>query len=513
MKQRARLALLLLVAVGAVVFQSYRGKAAGSSPEKRERARFLVPQGATTFTFGRLRFERCELAEKRSAATTEAYCAPFEVPEDWDAPEGRKIALRLALVASREPAANDFIVLLAGGPGQSAIDNWPQIAAPLAPASKRRHVLLLDQRGTGGSNPLDCKGAGNEDELPDFDLARLREETRACLTRVQHKADPRHYTTTAAVRDLEALREALGHPSFDLVGISYGTRVAQQYLKRYPEGVRSVVLDGPVPNDLVVGAEFAGNLEDALRAQFALCTEDPACARAFGDPYAALTRLRDELRARPREVSFPDPVTFQPRSRRLDGDGLTTLVRIFAYAPETASLIPLAVREAAAGNYAPLMGQLALVTGNLEELVGSGMQLSVLCAEDADRLAPDPRAAATLLGNATVEALRAQCAVWPRGERPADFHEPVTGNTPVLVLAGEFDPVTPARYGEAIVEKLGNAKLIVARGQGHNVIGRGCLPKVVERFMDKLDARGLDTTCTDAFAATPPFIDFNGAAR
>jgi pimeloyl-ACP methyl ester carboxylesterase len=511
MKKFLRPALAVLAVAGVIAFKYWRAEPNGPAVARASHGRYVVPAGATAFTFGRLSFTACELAQPRTSATTAAFCAPFEVPENWDAPDGRKIALRLALVASAEPADDDFVVMLAGGPGQSAIDNWPQVASAFAPAAKRRHVLLLDQRGTGQSHPLTCKGADNE-ILEGFDLDKLRATTRSCLEQVSRDADPRYYTTTMAVRDLEALREALGSPRFDLVGMSYGTRVAQQYLKRHPDGVRSVVLDSPAPNDLAIGGEFARNLDDALKAQFALCTQDAACAKAFGDPYASLRALRDTLRAQPREVSYPDPTTFAPARQRLDDYGLTGLVRLYAYMPETAALIPLAVREAAAGNFAPLMGQLVMISQAASELAGNGMQLSVLCAEDVDRIAPDPRDADTLLGTSLTQIFQAQCAIWPHGTRPADFTAPTTGDTPVLVLAGELDPVTPPRYGEAIVPHLSNARLIVAKGQSHNVIGRGCIPKLVGRFLDTLAPRELDASCVDALGPTPAFLDYNGAA-
>ncbi len=511
MKKPLRYALVALAAIGVIAWKHWHARPADEASAKTTHGRFAVPPNARAFTFGSLKFNACELAQKHSAATTSAFCAPFEVPENWDAPDGRKIALRLALIASTEAADDDFMVMLAGGPGQSAVDSWPQIAAAFAPAAKRRHVLLLDQRGTGGSHALDCP-ATPEAEDESFDPARIRELTQACLAEVGKRADPRYYTTTMAVRDLQALRAALGGPQFDLVGVSYGTRVAQQYLKRDPAGVRSIVLDSPAPNELALGSEFARSLDDALKLQFAQCAKDSACAKAFKDPYANLRHLRDALNAQPQSVRYTDPVTFAATTRRLDGYGLIGLARMFAYTPETAALIPLAAHDAADGNYAPLLGQLKIVSDGIGELAGSGMQMSVICSEDADRFPPDASDADTLLGSTIVAAMRAQCDVWPRGTRPVDFNEPVAGDTPVLVLSGQFDPVTPPRYGEQILKHLGNARQIVAKGQGHNVIGRGCIPKLVGRFMDTLDPRALDTSCTDALGPTPAFIDFNGAA-
>ena len=508
--------LRIVVALAAVAYLGYTQLARNAGAAKTQIAA-PIAANAKSFRLGTLPFSACELPQKRSGARTQAYCAPFAVPENREAnraaPNGRKIDLRVALIKSEAVAADrDLVVLLAGGPGQSAIDSWPQIAGAFAPLRKHHHVLLLDQRGTGGSNGLLCKPEDGDKASDTLDVAAIRKSTRDCLAAVSDKADVRYYTTTDAVEDLEALRHALGDPSFDLVGVSYGTRVAQQYTMRHPDGVRSVVLDSVAPNELVLGQEFAANLDDALKAQFAHCTQDAACAKAFGDPYASLMRLRDALRAKPEDYALRDPVTFAALQGRVNEYSLAGLVRLFAYSPETAALLPLSIAEALRGNYAPLAGQSQLLTGDLADLSESGMQMSVICSEDADLLAPRPQDASTLLGNALVEAMRAQCEIWPHGARPADFHAPLKTDKPILVLEGELDPVTPPRYGEQVMRGFTNAKLIVAKGQAHSIMGRGCLPKLVGEFVEKLEPKTLDAKCVDALGPMPAFIDFNGSS-
>jgi pimeloyl-ACP methyl ester carboxylesterase len=511
MKKNMKVGIAALLAVLAFGYGKFRNKPSSTDSAQTTRGSYRISSNAESFRFGSLEFKSCELTQKHSAATTKAWCAPFQVPENRVDQGGRKLDLKFALIPSTQAADDDFIVYLAGGPGQSAIDTWPQMADSLGAARKHRHVLLLDQRGTGASNALECKGEEDEEALS-FDLERVRASTRRCLDEVNTHAAAQFYTTTDAVEDLEALRQALGAPKFDLVGVSYGTRVAQQYLKRHPEGVRSIVLDSVAPNELVLGGEFAGNLDAALKAQFANCAKQPACARAFPDPYATLIRLRNTLRDAPRQVSYPDPVDFKQKTERLDEFGLVALIRMFAYTPETAALIPHTVAQSLAGNDIPLMGQHRILEQGIESLARSGMQLSVICSEDADRLVPSDADAETLLGKRMAEVLKAQCAIWPRGQRPADFNEPSKGDTPILVLEGELDPVTPPRYGEQVMQHLDNARLIIAKGQGHNIIGRGCVPKLVSEFMDTLAPKTLDAGCVDELGPTPYFIDFNGAA-
>lgn len=473
-----------------------------------------IAANAKQFTMGTLDFKSCEIKQKQSGATTMAFCAPFSVPENRDAPAGRTIDLRLALIKSRASAANsDIVVFLAGGPGQAAVDTWPQVAGAFEPLLKHHHVLLVDQRGTGESNALSCKRSEGVSEAgEDFNPERVRQHTRDCLAIVEKKADPRYYTTTVAADDLEAIRTALGSPQFDLVGVSYGTRMAQQYVMRHPDGVRSAVLDSVAPNELALGEDFAANLESALKANFSTCVQTPACQKAFGDPYTNLYTLRDQLRAKPQDYTYRDPVTFKTDTAHLNQYNLAGLVRMFAYTPETAALLPLSISQGLQGDYTPLVGQDKILSGDLSDLSDNGMQISVLCSEDADLLAPRPEDANALLGNLLIESMQAMCDVWPHGTRPADFHAPLKTDKPILVLEGELDPVTPPRYGEQVVKNLGNARLIVAKGQGHNVIGRGCIPKVVEDFVDGLKPKDLNTKCVDALGPMPAFISFNGAA-
>ncbi|WP_243042130.1 alpha/beta hydrolase [Dyella sedimenti] len=479
-------------------------------------ARAAEPARPMTWQLGSLTLHPCELGQPNSGLSTAAWCAPFEVPENRDDPHSRKIGLKLAVIrSSAQVASKDMLVLLAGGPGQAATESWPGVAPALQSLTAHRHVLLLDQRGTGGSHPLTCKddNAGGDSVADDLDAHpdKQRAQIEQCLRQLEDKADPRYYTTTIAAEDLEDVRRALGSPSFDLVGVSYGTRMAQQYAMRHPEAVRSLVLDGVVPNELALGEDFARNLDDALKAQFARCSADEACRRRFNDPYQTLYQLRDALRANPHKVSFRDPQTYQSVQRVLSEYSLASVVRMFAYTPLTASLLPLSIDAAAHGDVGPLLGQAKLLSGDLSDSMNDGMQLSVICSEDADLLAPRPEDAHTILGTRMVDTLRNVCTVWPKGTRPADFHQPLKTDKPVLLLSGEYDPVTPPRYGEQVARNLPRSRHLVLTGQGHNVINAGCAPQLVKRFIENPDPKALDAKCLGRLRATPMFVDFNGA--
>jgi len=242
-----------------------------------------------------------------------------------------------------------------------------------------------------------------------------------------------------------------------------------------------------------------------VRRQLAACGTQRACRERFGDPVATLEALHVDLQARPRDASYRDSLTGEPREGRLDAATLAGIVRLYAYVPQLAAMLPYTLGEAAAGRPAALLAQ----AGMLESLVGEriylGTQLSVTCSEDAPRIRPDPRDAGTLMGTTFVDALLAQCADWPRGRVPADAREPVRSDRPVLLLSGEFDPVTPPRYGEQVLADLPRGRHLVARGQGHDVLAAGCIPQLVATFVERRGAADLDTGCLARLAATPPF--------
>ncbi|GLQ99500.1 alpha/beta hydrolase [Dyella mobilis] len=521
MQTRTVVRIAIAVAVlGAMAYQYLRvgdrGEAEQSpAPAAAAAQSKAVPDVVRTWRRGSLIFHSCELGRPGSGARAEAWCTTFEVPENRDDPHSRRIGLKLAIARSDAQApAPDVAVLLAGGPGEAATESWVAEAPAFDEVRKHHDVLLLDQRGTGGSNPLSCKGdtADSEDDSTTLNPDQMRKAVAVCLDEVKQKADPRYYTTTIATQDLEDVRKALGAPMLDLVGVSYGTRMAQQYLMHYPNSVRSVVLDSAAPNQVVLGEDFAANLDDALKKDFAGCLAVPACKQRLGDSMQTLYQLRDALRANPHTVSFRDPQTFQTVERPLTEFSLASVVRMFAYQPETAALLPLTINEAAHGDVGPLLGQSKLLNSDLAGDMNNGMSMSVICSEDADLLQPRPQDQNTMLGNHLIDAIKAQCDVWPHGTRPANFHEPLKSDKPILILAGELDPVTPPRYGEQILAGLGNGRLLVFKGQGHSLLGRGCMPKLLGTFIDKPDPTQLDAKCLDKLGPTPAFIDFNGAS-
>jgi pimeloyl-ACP methyl ester carboxylesterase len=466
---------------------------------------------------GTLTLEPCDIGRRGiGTPTLRAYCTGFDVPENHTAPGGRHIRLRVAVVrAEAAQAEPDLVTFLDGGPGGAATEDYPSIAGAFEPLRKQRAVLLVDQRGTGGSNALNCDDEKNDSAenaaAPAGPTVHAPEALRACVARLAPTAAPQYYATTDAVEDLELVRRALGSPRLDLIGVSYGTRMAQQYARRYPQGVRAIVLDSAVPDSLVLGSEHARNLEDTLAALFRRCTADRSCSTRYGDPYQTLRRLLARLREHPQQLRLRDPYTFRVQQKTIDAGALVQLVRLYAYSPYTAALLPYVLQEADGGHYEPLLGQAQVVVGDVSDSMTGGMALSVTCAEDADRLKVNPADADTVMGNALTEWLLAACTQWPHGAHPADFGAPLSGAVPVLLLAGELDPVTPPRYATQIARTLPRARVLQVAGQGHGLVSVGCMPRILDDFLRRLDARSLDAHCLEQLGATPFFIDANGS--
>jgi pimeloyl-ACP methyl ester carboxylesterase len=464
-----------------------------------------TPEG--NLRYGKLAFAPCALSVARAGAV-EAQCTTLAVPENHEDPEGRKIDLAIALAAAEGEAAPDPVVMIAGGPGQSAREAYPLVAGAFADVNRTRHVLLVDARGTGGSHPLKCEDAEGRSAVmddPGASMEAARAFAQRCRDALAKDSDLRYYGTGDHIRDLDLVREALGVTQLNLYGGSYGTRVAQQYAKRYPQHTRTVTLDSLVPNSLVLGQEHARNLDAALQSQFARCREDAACNRNLGDPAQKFEALRKRLRAgNLPPVRFRDPVSGEWRSEAPAYSHLGLLLRMYAYEPAAASMLPLIVHDASAGHYESLIAQSRSVYTLVSDSIMHGMQLSVMCTEDPE-LAVDPRDRDTLMGSEFIEFILAQCAVWPKGERAADFRAPLSGDVPVLAVSGELDPVTPPRYGDEVIQRLPNGRHLVLPGQGHGVIGIGCMPKLFAQFLENADARALDESCLKRLAASPPF--------
>ena len=473
--------------------------------------RLLLPFIATALQLcssaGAFELETCRITANEGRSEVEANCGRLDVPLDPNAVEGQSIALFVAVVDAlvEEPAPDPFVVI-AGGPGDASTRFFAQSEAAFARILRERDVLLVDQRGSGKSAPLHCDnltgqvlgtGVGADADA----LVRL---TLDCMQTLHH--DPRFFTTSLAVQDLERVRTALGYERMNLYGISYGTRVAQHYLRRFPRHVRSVVLDGVLPPTVALGPQVTLDSQAALEALFTRCREDAPCHAAYPDLEAHFDAVRQRLRTAPVEVTFDDPRTGAPTTVPLDYTSLAGVVRLLLYSPLTASLLPPLLEGAYGGDYRRLAARAHAIAEATEELA-VGLNYAVLCAEDEPfwgGVDMDAQAR-TYLGSMFVEVARGVCAGWPSGPVDEDFRRLVASDVPVLLLSGELDPITPPRYATLAAERLGNAKALVGAGQGHGMLMVGCAQRLMADFVESADFEALDLSCLERVRPFPLF--------
>lgn len=444
-----------------------------------------------------------------------AECGTLTVPLDPAKPDGQTIDLYVAKIPAltRTPASSAF-TFIAGGPGQASTQGYVSMRGAFELIRREHDIILLDQRGTGRSSMQQCDFP--EDRLI-YDLDNWSSEeiiryAKDCVADLSD--DVRFYTTSIAVQDLDLLRATMGYSQLDLYGVSYGTRVAQHYLRRYPQHTRSVIIDGVVPVNLPLGPDIAINAQRSLDIVFARCDADSACVGSFGDIREKFAQLQRSLKSATVSVTLPDPISGVLVDSTLGYDHLLIAVRLMSYSPETVSLLPLMIDSAYHGNYQPLAAQALLSIENLTEMLAYGMHNTVVCTEDVpffenyeiDR----EQLANSYMGNASLDGLIDTCRYWPRGPIDTDFKQTFSSTVPVLVLSGEDDPVTPAAYGEMAADYLGNARHISIKGQGHGQAHVGCIPRMMANFVEHLDVNALDTDCLDTQQAAPFFTSFSG---
>lgn len=436
-------------------------------------------------------------------------------------PDGPQIDVHYVVVpAMARRKLPDPVFLLAGGPGQSAIDVAPQTMPLFSRLNNRRDIVFVDQRGTGRSAPLSCADPARETLAEQAGSERQIGLMLACkadllkLPYIQAASDLGFFTTTLAMQDLDAVRQQLGATQIDLVGISYGTRAALEYMRQFPGAVRRTLLDSVAPPDMVLMASFSTDGQAAFDALLAACGTQADCARAYPRLRADWASLLASL---PKSVRAAHPLSGAPEQFTLTREMVLSAVRGALYSPAMAAALPAAITEAAAGRYEGLVGMGSLLGSRHGLQLAMGMHFSVICAEDAPLLATATDAPGADFGDAQARLYRRVCAEWPRGRVPTAFYSVPPTRTPTLLLSGGLDPATPPRHGARVAQALGAAaQHVVVPNAGHSVLGLGCARDVLYRFInaaDDMQATATDASCLKGIPRPGVFrpIDLDGA--
>ncbi len=455
-----------------------------------------------------LRAENC----KNESYPADFVCGQIEVFENRTTNSGRKIPIYFVVAPARAPKHERKapIFYLAGGPGDSAVFSASGLTRVFEPLRQLHDLVFVDLRGTGESAPLFCERVGPKKSLQKHMSYLLRpEDVDACLQQLQQIADLTQYTTTYAAADYEDVRKALAYKKIALFGGSYGTRLAQEIIRRYPDSVELAILFGTAPPSLHFPSGFARSFQDALDAFFELCLTDVECSRAYPDLQSDFAKVIKNARQHgvSAEVNHPE---YQDRQKvSLSYGEFVMGLRFLAYNAGALRKLPGQISAAVGGDYSSLVQTIANLYYDIHSFFFYGLMNSMVCAEDlpfVDLAKEKEDSKGTILGTYRMRQQLATCALWPRAQIPEDFHEPVSSSVPVLLVSGALDPVTPPAYGDEIQRTLSRSLHAVLANRGHSpndTAAWDCLLTIFHNFVDTSQLDGLDISCAAKLPLLP----------
>jgi pimeloyl-ACP methyl ester carboxylesterase len=454
---------------------------------------------------GRLsKLKPCRLA----GIDEELFCGKLTVFENRETRTGRTIDLNIvALPAFDQKTKAEPVFDLAGGPGASSVDRADFYAGPGREYRRQHDVVCVDQRGTGKSNRL----AIPREKTPSYYLSEMFpvDYVKQMRHALEKRADLTKYTTSIAMDDLDDVRAWLGYDRINLFGASYGTQAALVYMRRHPEHVRAAILLAVAPTDLKMPLHHSESAARAMDILLGECEQDARCHSAFPQIRDDWKNVLAQLEKQPARVEYTPPGKAKATTVEIQRGVFGEKIRTFMYDRDKAARIPLIVHHGASGDFAPFLQQ--AIQPSIPDFVADGAYLSVTCAEDVPFINHEEAAGLTAnnpFGNYRVFQQTRACGMWPRGEIPTDFLQPVHSSAPVLIFSGNMDPVTPPKYGEDVAKYLPNSRHIVMPEAGHGADGltdAGCVDRIAIEFLNKGEAKNLDVSCVDRMAP-PPFV-------
>jgi pimeloyl-ACP methyl ester carboxylesterase len=438
-----------------------------------------------------LRFQPC------GNATRVVECAQFAVSEQPHDSTSRQISLRIVRIRQHASApATTATFVLSGGPGSAATEMARGDLGVYSTWAEHGDVVFMDQRGTEEGSPLRCAVGGDFDAFtgifPAAWLSRCRDDAARA-------ADLAAYGTVNAAGDIEAARVALGYDRINLVGVSYGTRLAMEYMERHPRHVRAAVLDGVVPRELRATLHYAADAEAALQRHSELCLADASC-REYGDAVAHFRSLMARLAASPATAMIRTGPSRDRVQVTLGPDHLAYAVRAFLYGANAGHLPRLLSHADGTGDLADFAQIYAERVIGVARTSALGLHLSVLCAEDVAGMTPEQieeASAAAVAGSYLVDQYIAACTSWRVPPARSEAGTP-RFTQPLLLLSGALDPVTPPRWADVVQARSRNARHIVFPAGGHAFPGAGmaeCKDRIVSEFLRTASPNAPDTRC------------------
>ena len=450
-----------------------------------------------------------------------ADCYRAILPLDRDDPAAGTVDLPVAVLhASTETPAPDPVIYLEGGPGaptfQSGYPGFEDYSElwwdHSTPFRRSRDFILFDQRGMGMALPsLDCPELHRIDAAthywPGFDDPLFDEELvalAACHDRlVAHGIDLDAFDTRASADDVADIVRALGYEQVNLYGVSYGTRLGLEIMRRHPGLVRAAVLDGVYPPEVDAERDFPAAVAGAFDNLFADCEADPGCRRVAPDAQARLATMVGELNDAPRELELYDHESFGRGAMvRFNGSFVLSTMVDMLYDAYWLTYIPLAVGTAAQGDLDALSYFYWNTTFASQGMAEGGF-INVECREAATldtALIAQAARPFGVYGQAAADwSLVPYCAVWPVTRDPIGAPGPVVSDIPTLLMSGRYDPVTPASFADQAAQTLSRSAHLVFRSGGHAVsFWFTCARDAAAAFVENPDPDAVaDPRCRD----------------
>lgn len=401
--------------------------------------------------------------------------------------------IRLAVAVFHPPAGvtqPDPVIYLSGGPGASILKlistQFDLLSEPVFATG--RSLIVFDQRGIGRSRPaLDCPEfndlsldlldrkidghAVSNEEMSSLVLESLGD----CRQDLAQIADLTAYNSFNSAVDVHDLSQALGYEKVNLWGGSYGTRLALEVMRRYPQDFRSVVLDAVYPPDVNLYVEAPANFQRSLTRLFESCGSNPVCNEAYPDLKTVFYDTVAHLNNEPVLREIINPYTGETYDALISGDTLLALTFHLLYDSKVRYFIPRIIYDVSQGDF----NYLDLAYGSLlalSSLSSRGMMLSVQCREELPfgseevlqaEIERHPHLAGMYQGSILGELIYPACETWSVGQAEKSANQPVESEIPTLILSGEFDPITPPAWGFRAAQTLENAYAYEFPGIGH----------------------------------------------
>ncbi|TWX68937.1 alpha/beta hydrolase [Colwellia sp. C1TZA3] len=455
-----------------------------------------------------LTLENCHIKGIRQ----QVQCGTLVTPENYEKPDNVQIDINFVILPAIDNSQEKQpLMFLAGGPGQAATELASYTFRRFTDIRKTRDIILIDQRGTGQSHPLQCTDSLELDPYTNVPEDFALTDIEQCLA--QLTGDLSQYNSENAIRDFDAVRAALGHQQVHIYGGSYGSRAGLVYMRMFPDSLKSVVLDSVGPIEVPIGL-FGKSAEQSFSKLIEHCQNELSCATQYPELANEFTAITERLSQAPVTVDIAHPRLGTHTAFTISKDKFISNIQMQLYSMATRSLVPLLIHQAYLGNYKPLAGVIAQSAGGMGIYIA--LHFNIVCNEDYPRISTSMKAddadnnfakgmSLTMVGKV--------CAVWPKYQPSADFYQTVSADIPTLIMSGALDPVTPASNGEISHAHLPNSHHIIAKNNAHIVASTSCGIKIVNEFLAQQTPKELDESCLEEIPDESFMVGLNGGAR